>query len=355
MSKMTSIQANQQGMITVNPNQAARQQEGTAKGNKKTATVFAGDLNMGNDSILAKKKKAQRDAMKIISDAFQSDLKIDKEQQERLQHIDELKQKNADAREQLKYIDDMQSELMEEYGITEDSQEYQDLELLRKAKGSDNPLSLVKLTEKEQARYEELKGQELTEYQQRALALDEYARETKGAIQDQIQKNKQEIGKEESAYHDTKMDLLKKAPMQGAVDQAEEILEAASKEIIGDLRAEAKDHIDKKVEEEKKKQKEKEEEKKEEEKQEALREERELEREILLQQAGVKSAEDAQIQAAKAKARSQAVQQIDGEVLDQINKGVDKTADIEKEVRDILEKMRLLQEDIKGAAVDDKV
>lgn len=353
MSKVTNVQANQQGLFTVNANQAARQQ---GMADKKSKTIFAGDLNMGADSIFAKKQKAQRDAMKIIADAFRSDLQIDQEQQERLDNIAELKQKNADARAQLKDIDNMQSELMEEYGITEDSQEYQDLELLRKAKGADNPLSLVKLTEEEQNRYEELKGQELTEYQQRALALDEYAKDTKKSIQEQIEKNKQEIGREESAYHDTKMERLKSAPMAGAVEDAEAVLEAANKEIFGDLIAEAKEHIDEKTEEEKRKQKEKEEEKKEEKKQEALREARELEREILLEQAGAGSAERAELQAAKAKAKGQAVQQqINGDVLDKINKGADKSAELEKEIRDILEKMRLLQEDIKGAAVDNAV
>lgn len=349
MSKITNVQANQQGLFTVNANQAARQRGGA---DKKSKTIFAGDLNMGNDSILAKKKKAQRDAMKIIADAFQSDLKTDAEQQERLDNIDKLKQKNKDARSQLKDIDNMQKDLIEEYGITEDSEEYQDLELLRKAKKAAEPFSGVELTEEEQERIDEINERGLTDYQQRALFLDE---ET-DSVRRQMKDNDHQIGLEESEYHDTKMERLKSAPMAGAVDQAEAVLEAASKEIIGDLIAEAKEHLDEEAEEAKKKQKEKEEEKKEEEKQEALREAKELEREILLEQAGAGSAERAELQAAKARAKGQAVQQqINSDVLDKINKGADKSAELEKEIRDILEKMRLLQEDIKGAAVDDAV
>lgn len=352
MSKITNVQANQQGMFTVNANQAARQQGTADKGGQKSKTIFAGDLNMGADSILAKKQKAQRDAMKIIADAFQSDLKTDAEQQERLDNIDKLKQKNKDARSELKDIDDMQNTLMEEYGITEDSEEYQDLELLRKAEKAADPFSGIELSEEEQKHLAEIREKGLTDYQERALSLDSEGEQ----IRKQMQENSRQIGLEESEYHDVKMERLKSAPMAGAVEDAEEVLEAAGKEIIGDLRAEVKDNIDKKAEEEKKKQKEKEEEKKEEEKQEALREAKELERQILLEQAGAGSAERAELQAAKAKAKGQAVQQkINGDVLDKINKGADKSAELEKEIRDILEKMRLLQEDIKGAAVDDAV
>lgn len=348
MSKITNVQANQQGLFTVNAHQAARQQ-GTA--DNKSKTIFAGDLNMGADSILAKKQKAQRDAMKIIADAFQSDLKTDAEQQERLDNIDKLKQKNKEAGSQLKDINNMQKDLMEEYGVTEDSEEYQDLELMRKAEKAADPFSGVELTEEEQKHLAELREKGLTDYQQRALSLD---KETE-SVRRQIEDNNHQIGIEESEYRDAKMERLKSAPMAGAVEDAEAVLESASKEIIGDLIDEVKDNIDEKVEEEKKKQKEKEEEKKEEEKQEAIREAKELEREILLEQAGAGSAERAELQAAKAKAKGQAVQQqINGDVLDNINKGVDKSAELEKEIRDILEKMRLLQEDIKGAAVDEK-
>ena len=60
MNKLTGIQGNSQSMFTVNANRAGRLDADSLKeqagSKKKNSTVFAGDLNMGQDSILAKKQ-----------------------------------------------------------------------------------------------------------------------------------------------------------------------------------------------------------------------------------------------------------------------------------------------------------
>ena len=357
MNKITGIQANSQGMFTVNANRTGRldadnlqKQDGHKK---KSSTVFAGDLNMGQDSILAKKQRAQKEAMKMLKDVFDADMKADAEQKAREQHIEEMKRQNEKAKSGLKDIQDMQDNLMEQYGLTEDSQEHKDLELVRKIRNSKDPFAKDKLSKEEQERYEKITGEGLTEYQERVLSLDEAAEELQGVMAD----NEREIAIEENTIENTDMLRLKKHPMKDAAKNAAKHLEAARKDMIYDLYNESKEHIDEKTEEAKEEQKEKAEEKKEEEKEEAVREAKELEREIMLQKAQGNTQEQVEEQAAKAKNRGQASMQnqINGDILGEISDGADKSAEIDQKIKDLLDKLSLLQEDLKGAAVNDTV
>lgn len=353
MSRMTGVQGNGQRIFTVNANQAQRHDAGnmTAEArNKKGATIFAGDLNMGQDSILAKKQKAQREAMKMIRDVFADDMKTDAEQKAREQHIEQLKEKNEKVKSSLNDIASMRQSLMEQYEITEDSQEQKDLELVRKVNASANPFAKDELTDEEKKRYEQIMEQGLTQYQENSLMLDDVEKELNGLISD----NKRDIAIEEDTIWNTDMLRLKKHPMKDAADNAAKHLEAARKEMIYDLYNESKEHIDEKVEEAKEEQKEKTEEKKEKEKEEAVKEAKELEREIMLQKAQENTQERIEGQTAKVKARSQAAlqDQINEDILDGIKESADRSADVEQKIKDLLDKMSLLQEDLKGAAVD---
>lgn len=353
MSRVKGIQANSQGMFVNNKSSIQRKSRDKDSKKQQGTAIYAGDLNMGQDSILAKKKRAQREAMKMISDVFKSDLKTDQEQKNRQLHIEELKKENTDARSQLKDIEDMQNNLMEEYGVTEDSQEQQDLELIRKVMNVTDPFAKEDLTDEELMRYAQIQEEGLTDYQKKALVLDEDAKDISAKIVD----NERSIRREEEAYKDTKMELLKKSPMTGAKKQAEELLEAARKEMIGALYNESKEHIDEKTEEAREEQKEKKAQKEEEEKKEALQEAKKLEREILIEQAQDNSQSRAAALSAKEKVRNQAVlqEQINAGVFNDVNKDVVKSNELEQEMKDLLEKMRLLQEDLKGAAVDDMI
>ena len=159
----------------------------------------------------------------------------------------------------------------------QNSQEQRDLELLAKEMDAKTPWKQVSLTKEEGERIEQIRAQGLTEYQERSLEMK------KGAeyYENQINEMKKEIEMENSIIRATRLERLKKDPMVKAQKQAEEIMEAASEEIVGMLADEAKDHIDEEMEEKKEAAQEKAEEAKElEEKLEKIKEKKEDQEEL---------------------------------------------------------------------------
>lgn len=316
MAKITAIRGNDQGMFAVNAGARRSEIENRTErnaGKKKGNTIFAGDLNMEQDSILAKKQKAQREALKMLKDVFKEDLRSDEEQKARELHVEDMKQENEELKSQLKDIEEMRRNLAEQYRETPDSEEQQKMESI----------------------------------------LDDAEKELESRMAD----NERDITIEVDTIRNTDMARLKKHPMKDAAKDAEEHLEAARKDMIGALYNEAKEHMDEKTEEAKEEQKQISEEKKQEEKEEAVRKVKELEREFLVQK-GQENAQERKIeQTARKTARSQVSlqNQIDGDILDSIHEGAKGTIEVAQEIKDLLEKMRLLQEDLKGAAVDDMV
>lgn len=148
--------------------------------------------------------------------------------------------------------------------------------------------------------------------EQRDQAVKEY--------QAQADRLKSQIEAENMAIRDTRLERLKKSPMLEASKEADAILEAANDEILGMLIQESREHIDQEMEE-KKEQAEKIEEKKEAE--EALAEKRD-ERE---------------------------------EELEELTEAIQDsgTSEARREIEDMMEKLKLIEEDLKGAAVDTKL
>lgn len=144
---------------------------------------------------------------------------------------------------------------------------------------------------------------------------------------EQIANIEKEIETENAIIRGTKLERLKKDPMVAAKNQADEVMDAASKEIVGMLMDEAKDHIDeemeKKLEEAKKKAEEK---KEQEEKLEKTKEKKEQQEELT----------EKIIESTEQMAEISSAQE-----------------DVLQEVKDLVNKMNLLGEDIKGAAVDE--
>ena len=134
---------------------------------------------------------------------------------------------------------------------------------------------------------------------------------------------------ENAVIRQTKIERLKSNPMGEALDQADAVMEAASDEIMGMLIAEGRDHIDEKQEEEKKKAEEAAEKKQElEEKLEARKEDR--------------------------KEQEQLTQDI-VEAAQKLNGGTDSVAQAQQEIKDMMAKLKLVEDDVKGAAVDNIV
>ena len=285
---------------------------------------FAGGLNQDlfENKLLQKKKEAQEKALKVVGDAFAGDQEIDNDLQERRERIAALDQENQKLQEQIKEIDERQDALMEQYGIQEDSQEQKDLELLRKedlyrrGKGPS-------LTKDEQKRITELNEEGLTDYQKRQREWDA----EKNHFQKDIDKNKEEMLVENAIIRGVKLERLKSAPMVKAQKEADAILDAASKEVIGMIMEEAKDTMDEKSKEEQ-------------EKAEKLEERRE-EQEAFIEK-----------QKEKRKETEELLENMPMEELVHMGQLKD---EIKQEIKNIVSEMKLVAEDIKGALVDESV
>lgn len=289
---------------------------------KSGNTIFAGGLNKSLDPIAQKKKEARQQAMKIVSDAWAGDKKIDSDLEERGNKIAKLRGEIGQERSTVNDIEAEREKLRETYGVEADSQEEKDLKLLEKEIDAKISGSNVSVSKEEAERIKELKAAGLTEYQERSLRM----KEETVYYKNQIYEKEQEIEVENAVIRGTKLERLKQDPMVKAQAQAEDIMEAASKEIIGMLADEAKEHIDEEMEEKKEAAKEK------------AEEEKELEEKL-----------------EKIKEKKEESEELTEDILEAAEEMVqfdDVESDVQQEIKDLVSKMKLLEEDIKGAAVD---
>lgn len=317
-------------------NQRDQKIEESSKQNK-SSTIFAGDLNVQQDKIAQKRQEAQQKAMKVVGDAFDSEVKIDNDLEERRNRIDSLRTEIGKAQEGLSQLEDSKNELKDTYGITEDSQEQTDLDLLEKRRDSLKANSTITLTEEDNNRLAELDRIGKTEYQQRSLEIDASGSPYRKVIEE----NKQSIEVENKTIEAIKQGRLKTHPIVDAENAADVIMDAANKEVVGMLMEEAKDHIDEKLEEtQEEADKKAKEEEKQKEQLEAAKKKKEETEALTNNNSTDSSSEETSV-------TKESVEQIIE--IDSIKK------DIQKEVQDIVDKMKLVAEDIKGAAVDMKI
>lgn len=264
-----------EGLFVTNERVVGSSQKAEENKNGNGKTFFAG--NMVNDnSIELKKKLAQKRAMKIVSDAFTSEQDIDKNMDELRKQQQQLKQEALADKKEMMEIPERRRQLMSGYGVTEDSREHQDLELLRKERDAKDPET--DLTEEEKERLEEIHANGITDYQKDMLELDS----TEKVYTERIAKKEKASKLISESLSDIEIERLKTHPILDAEKQADKIMKAANKELIGDLLAEARDHIDEKMEEaqEKAKEREEAEEKAEENKEAREKDKEELEKQI---------------------------------------------------------------------------
>ncbi|MBO5278722.1 MAG: hypothetical protein J6B06_04435 [Lachnospiraceae bacterium] len=239
----------------------------------KDGTVFAGNLNLMQDSIAQKREEARRQAMGLISKQFQSDLEIDTDLEERSTHIDEVREENNYASHEIARLEKDIKKFKEEYGA-------EDAELADM-------------------------------YKQIAY------------WKEQIYEGDKAIHEELMTIRATKEALLKRTnDMTDAAAAAEDIMDAASDEIIGMLRQEAID----KIEEDRKEEQEKVEE----------AQEKKEEKEELIEK----------------KQEQEKLEELTRKITT-ADEGVDREQ-LQREIEEILAKQKLLQEDLKGLAVDTK-
>ena len=252
-------------------------------------------------------------------------------------------------------LDQRKEELRQEYGVAEDSAEQQDLELLEKEVDSQKHLSNVKkvtLTDEEQERLAVLHEQPLTEYQQRSLDVHNQEAHFEREIDDL---QTQVIGYNRSIVA-ARQEQLKKHTMVDAQKDADAVMAQAGREIRGLLVDEAKDSMDKELEKqvEAAKQKAKEQQKND------RTEEKQKQPDMgsLLNPSEAKRGEQAsrakeQEKQAEEQARRQpfAVNNL----LLSDEDGMVAVLEGQEEIKTMLREMKLLDEDLKGSAVDEDI
>lgn len=150
------------------------------------------------------------------------------------------------------------------------------------------------------------------------------------AYNKQVMDAENELTSENAVIRQTKIERLKSNPMGEARDQADAVMAAAGDEIMGMLIAEGREHIDRKQEEEKKKAEAAEEKKQEQEaKLEAKKEDREEQKKLT----------ENIVEASR-----------------ELNGGAkDSVARAQQEIRDMMNRLKLVEADVKGATVDQGV
>lgn len=218
---MSKIRENQAVFIGNNENQIGyigrnsvleKAKEKQEKQDKSSGNVFAGDLD-GKvwENIQKKKALARKEATKVITDKFAADNQTSDKIKELDSHQEELKQEASTANEYLNYFYKEKEKLQEMYGVTEDYA----------------PGSNAEYEERLEALYDEV----------------DYWQEIKDDALTDIMIEGQVIGALKQAK------LGEKYTMKNAMDDAEEILDAASREIIGLLQNEAMEHVKEEMEE----------------------------------------------------------------------------------------------------------
>lgn len=214
-------------------------------------SFFAGRPNSATkstaDRIENKRKQAQAQAMKLIGDVYSRDRKLDNSIAELEDKAAKLLEENGTIGDRIKKNDEEQKNLMAEYKIAPDRDEQKDLELLKKRE--DALKKGIRLTDEENARLAEIDRNGMTEYQSRSMEL--YSQQ--GDMRDRLDDNKKEAEGILSAVRDTETERLKSSDMIIAQKAADEITDAAGKEIIGMLIDEVRDSVDDRIKEEQEK------------------------------------------------------------------------------------------------------
>lgn len=301
---------------------SARQGESKKPEGRQRKTIDGKGLQAKLDPIIAKREEAKKKAMKIVGDAFANERKIDDDLDARRERIKTLQNEMGIAKRAIQEIEDSRNELRDMYGVDLDSQEEQDLKLLEKEIDARMPGSNISLTREEVEKIADIKANGLSEYQERSLEM----KESEFSYAKTAYEAEEEIKMENQIISATKLERLKTHPIVDAKKQAKAIMDAASDEIIGMLVDEAKEHIDEEAEKKKEEAKEKAEEKE------------ELEERI-----------------EKVKEEKKEKEKMTEEILEGVAEVENNSKDMEmaqQEIKDMMNKMKLIEDDIKGAAVD---
>ena len=215
--------------------------------NNKNNVIDGNTLNLSGNILDEKKTQAKKEAMKLIRDAFEGDQKISDSFNEKKRHLEELIQSKGEADKVIKDIESERKALREEYGLSENSQEEQELKLLEKEFRSGLPGSEISLSYEEKKTLDEIKQRGLTEYQSRSMEMLDYE---KNYIVKSYS-NTFEIQDENRSLGMMEREMLKNTSMIDAQKQAKKVEEELNEQVVSIVVDEAKDNIDSEVEEKK--------------------------------------------------------------------------------------------------------
>ena len=291
--------------------------------------LFAGSLNLPQ-APADKIGTARKHAMKLVMDAFDNEKQVDRSLSELRESRSEAESDLAWRREDVKKLKDRVTQYAKDNGITEDSREQKDLDIIRRMRDyrKEDPIAAMTdplgcLSEDERDRYGYLMDHGLTEYQR--LALDTY--DEISMSNSEIERDKQMIRAYNQSITDINIDRLKDQSMMKAQKGKDEIMQAASKDVISSLVQDAVENITEEQEQVKEDAEEKAEIQDGEKEKAEKREEEKKEREIL---------------EAEAELKRQSSQYVSSDSQAQVN----------SEIQNILNKLSLLEEDIKGIEVN---
>ncbi len=285
-------------------------------------TIDGAAFRAKTDPIAAKREEARKKAMKIVGDAFSNELQVEDDLNSRRDKVRRLQHESGEAKKAINEIEEGREALKDLYGVDSDSKEEQNLKLLEKEVRSKMPGSDVVISKEEKEQIAKIRENGLSEYQERSLDM----LESESYYHQVVYDNDIEIKTENQIISATKIEHLKSHTVIDAEKQADAIMDAASKEIMSMVADEAKTHIDDETEEKKEQAK-------------AAKEKQKKEQE--------------QIDAAKARRKES--EELTEEILDGVREASLTASDVnqaQQEIKDMVNKMKLIEDDIKGAAVD---
>ena len=321
---------------------------GRSANNNGTISSVSGANLKGESLVQQRQSFAKKQAMKVVSDAFGGEKKLDAQMQsikdeiKRLQEV--IDEKSVDTRNNEAKL----KELQEEYGIDPDGEESKELSKLAfKMNNSKDGLSDEELSK-------------MSEYQQKALY---YVAANQQNSLDIDRAKAQQMGNVQG-YSDMKRERLKSQDMLDAQEAAEEIMEASNGETIALLTQEAVEHVDEEQEEREEEAKEAAEKKKEEKKEEAKKLEKEAMQQEMIENIKEHAASSQKTSAdtKRAIARRERAE-ADGMETEGIQKTIisdaasmeDTQNAVNSEITNILNRLSLLSSDVKGSTIDNQI
>ncbi len=328
----------------------ARAATGAGKSAQKNGNLSSvSGANLKGESLVQQRQGlARKQALKVVSDAFGGEKKLDAQMQgikdeiKRLQDV--INEKTADTIEN----DARLKELQEQYGIDPDGEESKELSKLA-----------FKTNHSKEGLSDEEKSQ-MSEYQQQALYY--VAKNQQNAL-DIDQAKAQQAGNVQG-YADMKRERAKSQDMLKAQDEAEDIMEAAGEEAIALLTQEAVEHVDEEQKEREEEAKEAAKKKKEEKKEEAKKLEKEAIQQEMIENIKEHAIETQRTSAdtkrsmarrERAEADSLGAEDAQRTIISEGASMEDTQNAVNSEITNILNKLSLLSNDVKGSTVDSQI